>query len=70
MSVSDIDLLKLGKVLLLGGLVWVLAFLTIWASGSVEVMVACKMAIGPAVGWIVGNIQETGMVVSIEGLRK
>ena len=70
MSVSDIDLRKVGKVLFLGCIVWGLAFLTMWGSGSVEVITACKMSIGPAVGWVVGNIQETGVVLSIDGLRK
>jgi hypothetical protein len=69
MSASDVDLKKVAKVLFLGSLVWVLAFLTTWGSGM-ELIAAAKMSIGPAVGWIIGNIQETGVVLSMEGLRK
>jgi hypothetical protein len=69
MSASDVDLRKLAKVIFLGGVVWVLAFLTTWGSGM-EIIAAAKMSIGPAVGWIVGNIQETGVVLSMDGLRK
>lgn len=70
MSVSDVDLRKVGKVLFLGCLVWVLAFLTIWGAGS-EWMQAAKIAIGPSVGWVLGNLAETGMTVpTMEGLRK
>jgi hypothetical protein len=70
MSVSDVDLRKVGKVLFLGSLVWFLSFLTIWGAGS-EWIQAMKIAIGPAVGWVVGNLAETGMTVpTMEGLRK
>ena len=49
MSVSDVDLRKVGKVLFLGSLVWFLSFLTIWGAGS-EWIQAMKIAIGPPWG--------------------
>jgi hypothetical protein len=70
MSVTDVDLKKVGKVFFLGSLVWLLAFLSIWGAGS-EWAQAMKIAIGPAVGWVAGNLAETGMAVpGVEGLRK
>lgn len=70
MSVADVDLKKVGKVLFLGSIVWLLAFLSIWGAGS-EFWQSMKIAIGPAVGWVVGNLSETGMVVpSMEGVKK
>ena len=69
MSVQDVDLRKVFKVLLLGVMVWGLAFLLSWGNGA-ETISAAKQAIGYAVVWIVGNIQETGVALSIDGLRK
>lgn len=70
MSVSDVDLRKVGKVLFLGSLVWVLAFLTIWGAGS-DWAQSMKIAIGPSVGWVIGNLAETGLIVpTVEALRK
>jgi hypothetical protein len=70
MSVSEVDFAKVFKVLSLGVLVWLLAFLSIWGAGS-EWLPAMKIAIGPAVGWIAGNLPETGMIVpTMDGLKK
>lgn len=70
MSVSDIDLTKVFRVVALGGIVWALAVIATWAAG-VEIIQACKVGAGVAVGWIAGNLPETGMIVpTLEGLRK
>ena len=70
MSASDVDLKKVAKVFFLGSIVWLLAFLSIWGAGS-ELISSMKIAIGPAVGWIIGNLSETGFVLpSSEALRK
>lgn len=70
MSVADISFIKILKVIVLGCLVWLLAFLTIWGAGS-EWQQAMRIAIGPSVGWVLGNLPETGMIVpTLEGLRK
>lgn len=69
MSASDIDIRKVLKILFLGGIVWALAFVA--CLGAVEWQSAMRIAIGPAVGWVIGNLAEVGMVVpNMEGLRK
>ena len=70
MSASDIDIAKVLRVILLGGIVWGLAVVATWAAG-VEIIQACKVGAGVAVGWIAGNLPETGMIVpTLEGLKK
>ena len=62
MSVGDVDIHKVGKVLFLGCIVWSLAALSIWAAGA-DWLLAVKTACGVAVGWVSGNLAETGMIV-------
>lgn len=70
MSIENVDFSKVGRVLVFGVLVWLLSFLAVWASG-VEWLPAAKVGVGVAVGWISGNLAETGLAVpSMEGLRK
>ena len=70
MSVQDVDFRKVFKVLAFGCIVWLLTFLTVWGAGS-EWASAMKIAIGPSVGWVIGNLAETGFIVpTVESVRK
>lgn len=70
MSVQDISFLKVFKVIGFGLIVWGIGFAALWF-GNVEAIAAMKISGSVAVGWITGNMSETGLVMpSLEGLRK
>lgn len=70
MSVADVDYRKVAKVLAFGLLVWALTALAVWASG-VEWLSAVKVGVGVAVGWVSGNLSDTGLIVpTARGLSK
>jgi hypothetical protein len=70
MSVSDIDISKVFKILGLGCLVAVLAFVGLWSAG-LDWLPAIKGGVGVGIGWTAGNLADCGMIMpNITGLRK
>ena len=70
MSVQDISFLKVFRVIAFGLIVWGIGFAALWF-GGVEWFAGMKISGSVAVGWIAGNMSETGLVMpTLEGLRK
>lgn len=70
MSVQDISFAKVFRVLAFGLIVWAIGWAALWF-GNVDAVPAMKIAGSVAIGWVTGNMSETGLVVpTFEGLKK